>query len=95
MDAVVDTITTPDAFEEASKDAIFEAFGASFHSLSEIAKLAVDKERGTPGPAAGITEEICKLEGFAGVPEIDALGDSAGLIGTADALTDLLDSRRL
>lgn len=90
MVAVVKAITTSDTIEQAAEDAVLSAFNTSFHGLPEISKLTLDEERSAPRPAARVTEQICQLIGLTGMPDINALGYTTRLVGTADALTDFL-----
>lgn len=92
MEAVVAAITNSHTKERAPEYAVLEAFQASFHGLSEIPHFAVDEEGSAPGPTTRVAEEIGELVGLTPVPHVDALGDSAGLVGAADALAYFLKS---
>lgn len=90
MVAVVAAVTDSHAEQGAPEDAVLEAFHASLHGLAEIPHFAVDEEGSAPGPTTRIAEQIGKLVSLAAVPTVNALCDSTGLVGTADALADLL-----
>jgi hypothetical protein len=95
FEAVVKSITTSDTIEGTCENAVFDTFGKVFHGFSCITKGTVNAEWSAQSPRACRAEEISKSTGFNSVPVIDALSNSAGLVGEAVPVAALFDEIHL
>ena len=81
--AVVASVTASHAVQSAGENTVLDTFGEVLHGLSSVSQGTVDTKRSAQCPAACLAVQVTETTGFQGVPGVNTLGDSTGLLGTA------------
>jgi hypothetical protein len=77
-EAVIASIDAAHARQCTRKEAVFTSFGAILHCLRGLSQLALNAERSTECPVAGIAIKTSESTSLDGMPFINAHGNVIG-----------------